>query len=152
MSSTGFAPPAGTTVELPSLLLGEIVTLLLIVAAAVALEAALALHPAAPAGPGIVVATILFAWQRRTLRRRPQALRFRDAGAAGPGVGSSSIRLADAQWEPMSFGRETRRFGPSLVLHWQAPGRSGMLWLTACDVPRHELRRWAIRASTGAGR
>jgi hypothetical protein len=152
MSSTGFAPPDGTAVELPSLLLGEIVTLLLIVAAAVALEAALALHPAAPAGPVIVVATFLLAWQRRAVRRRPQALAFRDAGAAGTRVGGSSIRLADARWEPMSFGRESRRLGPSLVLHWQAPGRSGMLWLTACDVPRHELRRWAIRASTGAGR
>jgi hypothetical protein len=139
-------------VELPSLLLGEKLTLLLTVAAAVALETSLALHPGAPAGLGIVAATTLLVWQWRSARRRPRALQYRDSVAAGAEVGVSSIRFADAHWEPLSVGRETRRLGPSLVLHWQAPGRSGMLWLTACDVPRHELRRWAIRASTGAGR
>jgi len=112
------------TVELPRWLLAERLSLVLACATAPVVELVLARHPGAPAGAGLVVAALLVAgvWLQR--RRRPQ-----------------SLELAP--------GRGSRLLGPSLVVHWQAHGRTGAVWLTPGDLPREILRSLAVRLVAG---
>jgi hypothetical protein len=112
------------TVELPRWLLAERLSLGLACATAPVVEGVLARHPGAPAGVGLAVAALLVAgiWLQR--RRRPSSL----ALLAGPG---------------------SRLLGSTVVVRWQAPGRSGSLWLTPADLPRETLRLLAVRLVAG---
>lgn len=62
------------TVELPRRLLADRVSLGLIVAAGIALEATLTRHPGLPSGCGLALAAVLALWQRRNVPGRPRAL------------------------------------------------------------------------------
>jgi len=112
------------TVELPRWLLAERLSLVLACATAPVVELVLAHHPGAPAGAGVVIAVLLVAgvWLQR--HRRPQSLEITPA-------------------------RGSRLLGPSLVVHWQARGRSGALWLVPGDLPREMLRSLAVRLVAG---
>jgi hypothetical protein len=130
------SPGSALTVELPRWPLVDRLSLALVVAAAVVIEAVAARYPGAPAGLGVAAATLLASglWLQR--RRRPQMLEF------APGAGC--LRLADGQELPFQPGTGSRLLGASVVLHWQSAGRSGSLWLTPADLSREQLRSLAV--------
>jgi hypothetical protein len=136
-------PGSVVTVELPRWPLADRLSLALVVAAAVVIEAVAARHPGAPAGAGVAAAALLALglWFQR--RRRPQALEF------APGAGC--LRFRDGRQQPFQPGAGSRLLGTSVVLHWQSPGRSGSLWLTPADLSREQLRALAVRL-VAAGR
>ena len=129
------------TVELPRWPLADRLSLALVVAAAVVIEAVALRHPGAPPGVGVSGATLLALglWFQR--RRRPQALEF------APGAGC--LRFLDGRRQPFRPGAGSRLLGTSVVLHWQSPGRSGSLWLTPADLSREQLRALAVRLVAG---
>ena len=130
------SPGSDVTVELPRWPLVDRLSLALVVAAAVVIEAVAARYPGAPAGLGVAAATLLASglWLQR--RRRPQMLEF------APGAGC--LRLADGQELPFQPGTGSRLLGASVVLHWRSAGRSGSLWLTPADLSREQLRALAV--------
>jgi hypothetical protein len=136
-------PGSVVTVELPRWPLADRLSLALVVAAAVVIEAVAARHPGAPAGVGVAAAALLALglWFQR--RRRPQALEF----ASGAGC----LQFRDGRQQPFQPGAGSRLLGTSVVLHWQSPGRSGSLWLTPADLSREQLRALAVRLGA-AGR
>jgi hypothetical protein len=131
------------TVELPRWPLADRLSLALVVAAAVVIEAVAVRHPGAPVGAGVAAAALLALglWFQR--RRRPQALEF------VPGAGC--LRFPDGRQLPFQPGAGSRLLGNSIVLHWQSPGRSGSLWLTPADLSRAKLRALAVHL-VAAGR
>jgi len=129
------------TVELPRWPLADRLALALCVAAGIALETVLARHPGAPAGIGAVMTCVLATWQWQQRRRRPSALEF--------GHAADRLRLADGRYVPFAVGPGSRVLAASVVLHWQAPGCSSVLWLTPADLPRHVLRSLAVRLVAG---
>jgi hypothetical protein len=135
------SPVSAVTVELPRWLLADRLSLGLACATAPVVELVLARHPGAPAGVGMVAAVLLVAglwWQRR---RRPQALGIAPTGGW--------LQLAGGTRLDCRVGQRSRLLGTSIVLHWQAPGRSGALWLTPADLPREILRSLAVRLVAG---
>jgi len=125
------------SLELPRRLLADRLSALLILACGVALEAALWRHPGLPAGAGFAVAGLLWIWHLRRARFAPTRAVWSADGWR--------LRLADGRWTEASLGRGTRLLGPSVVLHWQAEGRSFGAWLTPADLPRPVLRSLALR-------
>jgi len=125
------------SLELPRRLLADRLSVLLILGCGVALEAALWRHPGLPGGAGIVTAGLLWAWRLRRAREAP--------ARAVWGPHGWHLLLADGRRIDADLGRGTRLLGPSVVLHWQATGRSYRAWLTAADVPRPLLRSLAVR-------
>jgi hypothetical protein len=123
MSSPGFA----MTVELPRWSLADRVTVALVVAAGIVIEAVAAGRDGVPSGAGLAAAAVLLVWHARHRAGRPLSLELQPAGN-----GASRI------------------LGPTIVLHWQsaAGGRQG-LWLTPLDLPRRTLRQLAVRLVTG---
>jgi hypothetical protein len=135
------------TVELPRWVLADRLVLALGLATGIVLEAILAGYPAAPAGVGLAVAAVLASWHLYQQRLRPRALEL------SPPAGT--LWLEDGRSLPFTLGPGSRVLGPTVVLHWQAVGRSGALWLTPLDLPREVLRTLAVRlAASGrpAGR
>ena len=55
------------------------------------------------------------------------------------------LQLPGGRWIEVGLGRGTRVLGPSVLLHWQARGRSFGAWLTPVDLPRPVLRSLALR-------
>jgi len=137
------SPGSVVTVELPRWPLADRLSLALVVAAAVVIEAVAARHPGAPAGVGVAAAALLALglWFQR--RHRPHTLEF------APGAGCA--RFPDGRQLPFQPGTGSRLLGASVVLHWQSPGRSGSLWLTPADLSREQLRALAVRL-VAAGR
>jgi hypothetical protein len=123
-------------VELPRWALADRLTLLLGAAAGLALEVALSRHPGAPVGLGLLAGLIVVSWQLLLRRRRPLAVEV-----AAPGC---ELRFGDGRREPCRVGPGTRVLGPTVVLHWVAPGHSAALWLTPADLPREVLRGLAV--------
>jgi hypothetical protein len=123
--------------ELPRRLLADRLSALLILGCGVVLETALWRHPGLPGGAGIVTAGLLWAWHLRREREAPTRAVWEPHGW--------HLLLADGRRIDAVLGRGTRLLGPSVVLHWQAEGRSYRAWLTAADVPRPLLRSLALR-------
>jgi hypothetical protein len=123
--------------ELPRRLLADRLSALLILACGVAIEAALWRHPGQPAGVGFAVAGLLWTWHWRRARLAPTR------AVCGPD--GWRLQLAEGHWTEAALGRGTRLLGPSVVLHWQAEGRSFGAWLTPADLPRPVLRSLALR-------
>jgi len=135
------SPASVVTVELPRWLLADRLSLGLACATAPVVELVLARHPGAPAGVGVVAAALLVAgleWQRR---RRPQTL-----GIAATG---GWLRCAGGTRLDCRAGPGSRLLGASIVLHWEAPGHAGAVWLTPADLPRETLRALAVRLVAG---
>jgi hypothetical protein len=128
--------------ELPRRLLADRLSALLILGGGAAVEAALWRHPGLPGGAGIVTAGLLWAWQRRRMREAPTRAVW--------GPHGWRLLRSDGRWTDAVLGRGTRLLGPSVVLHWQAEGRSLGAWLTAADVPRSLLRSLAVRLKAQA--
>lgn len=130
------------TVELPRWSLADRVTVALVVAAGIVIEAVAAVRDGAPNGAGLAAAAVLLLWHARHRTRRPLALELRPAGSAA-GAGAPGC-------EPCTVHGASRILGPSVVLHWQPAtgGRQG-LWLTPLDLPRRTLRQLAVRLVTG---
>lgn len=129
------------TVELPRWPLADRLTVALLFAVALVVEAVAARHPGAPGGLGVAAAALLsvvFQFQRR---RRPRALVF--------ARGASHLRFADGSQRSFVAGTGSRLLGSSVVLHWRSPGRSGAAWLTAADLPRETLRALAVHLVAG---
>jgi hypothetical protein len=135
------SPGSVVTVELPRWPLADRLSLALVVAAAVVIEAVAVRHPGAPAGVGLAGAALLALglWSQR--RRRPRVLEL--APEAG------WLRFPDGRQQPFRPGAGSRLLGTSVVLHWQSPGRSGSLWLTPADLSRGQLRALAVRLVAG---
>jgi len=129
------------TVDLPRWTFADRLVLVLALATGVCLEAVLARYPGAPAGVGLGVAAVLLSWQLHQQRLRPRAL---ELGAPG-----GTLWLADGRCLPFTLGPGSRVLGPTVVLHWQAVGRSDALWLTPLDLPRDVLRTLAVRLVAG---
>lgn len=129
------------TVELPRWPLADRLTAVLLFAAALSIEMVAARHPGAPVGLGVALAALLaavFGYQRR---RRPRRLVF--------ACGANHLQLADGSRRPFVAGAGSRLLGTGVVLHWQAPGRSGAVWLTPADLPRRTLRALAVHLVAG---
>ena len=138
-----FSPGSAMTVELPRWALADWLVLVLGLAVGGALELVLARYPGAPAGVGFASAAVLVLWQLRQQWSRPRALEL-----AAP---RGRLRLGDGRQLPFVLGPGSRVLGRTMVLHWQAPGRSDALWLTPFDLPREVLHALAVRLVTGAG-
>ena len=130
------------SLELPRRLLADRLSALLILGCGVVLEAALWRHPGLPVGAGIVTAGLLWAWQLRRTRQAPIR--------AAWGPRGWHLLFVDGRWTDAVLASGTRLLGPSVVLHWQAEGRSYRAWLTAADVPRSLLRSLAVRLKAQA--
>jgi hypothetical protein len=130
------------SLELPRRLLADRLSALLILGCGVVLESALWRHPGLPVGAGIVTAGLLWSWHLRRTRQAPIW--------AAWGPHGWHLLFVDGRWTDAVLGRGTRLLGPSVVLHWQAEGRSYRAWLTAADVPRSLLRSLAVRLKAQA--
>jgi hypothetical protein len=130
------SPGSVVTLELPRWPLADLLSLGLVVAAAVVVEAVAARHPGVPAGLGVAAAVLLVLWLQFQRRRRPRTV------VLTPGAGH--LRLPDGRQLPCRPGTGSRLLGTSIVLHWRSPGGSGSLWLTAADISRERLRALAV--------
>lgn len=128
------------TVELPRWLLAERLTLGLVAAGALALEATLARYPGLPQGPGFLIGGVLAAWQWRVGRRRPRSLLL-TPGEVLVVDGRAVVPVA-------ATGPRARILGRAVVLQWRAGGRSRTLWLTSADLPREPLRQMRVCCRT----
>jgi hypothetical protein len=128
------------TLEIRSPLLADRVTVGLIVASAVAIEAVAARHPDARLGLGIAAGALLGLWYRLWVRRRPTLL-----GAALDGVGKWQLRLSDGQVVPAVLQPGSRILGPSVFLRWKTGRRAHSAWLTSLDVGAARLRELSVR-------
>jgi hypothetical protein len=135
------SPGSVVTVELPRWPLADRLALAAVLGCAPVVEAVLARYPGAPAGAGVAVAAVLAAALWRQRRRRPRSLEFTPVG--------DWLRLADGSRQSFRPGTGTRLLGTSVVLHWEAPGHGGSLWLAPADLPRETLRALAVRLVTG---
>jgi hypothetical protein len=125
------------SLELPRRLLADRLSALLILGCGVVLEAALWRHPGLPAGAGVAAAGLLWTWHLRRVRGAPTQAVW--------GLHGWRLQLADGRWIDADLGRGTRLLGPSVVLRWQAEGRTFGAWLTAAELPRPVLRSLAVR-------
>jgi hypothetical protein len=130
------------SLELPRRLLADQLSALLILGCGVVLEAVLWRHPGLPGGAGILTAGFLWAWHLQRTRQAPTRAVW--------GPHGWQLLLADGRRFDADLGRGTRLLGPSVVLHWQAEGRSYRAWLTAADVPRSLLRSLAVQLKAQA--
>ena len=128
------------TLELPRWLLAERLTVALVAAGAVAVEATLARYPGLPQGPGLVIGALLATWQWRVARQRP--------GAVLLTPGEVLVRDGRALAPVSATGPRARILGRSVVLQWRAGGRSRTLWLTSADLPRESLRQMRVCCRT----
>lgn len=129
------------TVELPRWPLADRLTVALLLAVALVVEAVAARHPGAPWGLGVAAAGVLAALFQLQRRRRPRTLVF--------APGASELWFNDGSQRPFVAGAGSRLLGSSVVLHWQSPGRSGAAWLTPADLPRETLRSLAVQLVAG---
>jgi hypothetical protein len=115
------------TVELPRWSLADRVTVALVVAAGVVIEAVAAGWDGARSGVGLAAAAVLLVWHARHRAGRSLSLELQPAGNGA-----------------------SRLLGSTIVLRWQSAtgGRQG-LWLTPFDLPRRTLRQLAVRLVTG---
>jgi hypothetical protein len=127
-------------VELPRWLLAERLTIGLVAAGALALEATIARYPGLPQGPGLLVGGLLAAWQWRVGRHRTRALVLTPGGVL--------VRDGSAVAPVPATGPRARILGRSVVLHWRSGGRSRTLWLTSADLPRESLRQMRVCCRT----
>ena len=130
------------SLELPRRLLADRLSVLLILGCGVALEAALWRHPGLPGGAGIVAAGL-------ALGLAPAA--YATGSAPGPCGGPDGwrLQLADGRRIDAGLGRGTRLLGPSVVLHWQAEGRS---YRRVADRGRRAATAPAVRSPCGWAR
>jgi hypothetical protein len=135
------SPVSAVTVDLPRWPLADRLSLVLVLAAAVMVEAVLASYPGAPVGLGVVASVPLAVGLLHQRRRRPRRLEFAPADAR--------LCFGDGTRAPFQPGPGCRLLGSSVVLHWRTPGRSGALWLTPADLPREILRLLAVRLVAG---
>jgi hypothetical protein len=134
------SPGSVVTVELPRRLLAERLTLGLVVACALGLEATLARYPGLPQGPGLLVGGLLAVWHWRLGRHRPTAVVL-----AG---GDVLVRAGGAVAPVSATGPRARILGRSVVLQWRTRGRPRTLWLTSADLPRESLRQMRVCCRT----
>jgi len=128
------------TLELPRWLLAERLTLALVAAGAVAVEATLARYPGLPQGPGLVIGALLATWQWRVGRQRP--------GAVVLTPGDVLVRDGRGGAPVSATGPRARILGRSVILQWRAGGRTRTLWLTSADLPRESLRQMRVCCRT----
>jgi hypothetical protein len=142
MSSPGSAP---LTLDLPRLLLADRITVLLIAACVIVVEAVLLRQPDGLHGAGVLAGVALAGWHWSRLRagRRPER----------------AILAPDGGWQlvypggrvvPARLVRGSRLLGRSAALKWRVEGRLLALWFTPADLPRATLRGLRVRLS-GAG-
>lgn len=128
------------TLELPRWLLADRLTLALIAAGALALEATLARYPGLPQGPGLLLGGLLATWQWHRARHRPRLV------CLGPA--DIFVQTGGAGSTAPATGPRTRLLGRSVILHWRADGRSRTAWLTTADLPGEALRRMRVCCRT----
>jgi len=128
------------TLELPRWLLAERLTLALVAACALAVEAALSRYPGLPQGPGLVFGALLAAWQWRVGRQRPRAVVLTP--------GDVLVRDGRAVAPVSATGPRGRILGRSVILQWRAGGRMRTLWLTSADLPGDSLRQMRVCCRT----
>jgi hypothetical protein len=130
------------TVELPRRLLADRVSLVLIVAAGIAVEATLTRYPGLPVGCGLALAAVLALWQQRSVPGRPRALEI--------GPDRVTLHLHDGRSVPATLGTGGRWLAGSVVLAWRSPTGSGSsAWLTPVDLAPDALRALAVRLVAG---
>ena len=128
------------TLDLPRWLLAERLTLALVAACALGVEAAVARYPGLPQGPGLVIGVLLATWQWRVGRQRPRSVVLTP--------GEVLVRDGRALAPVSATGPRARILGRSVVLQWRAGGRSRTLWLTSADLPRESLRQMRVCCRT----
>lgn len=135
------SPGSAVTVELPRWPLADRLTVGLLLAVALVVEAVAARHPGVPGGLGVAAAAVLAVVFQLERRHRPRVLVF--------ARGASHLEFADGSQRSFVPGTGSRLLGSSVVLHWRTPGRSGAAWLTAADLPRETLRSLAVHLVAG---
>jgi hypothetical protein len=135
------SPGSAVTVELPRWPLADRLTVALLFAVALVVEAVAARHPGVSGGLGVAAAVLLAVAFRFQRWRQPCRLVF--------APGANQLQLADGSERPFVVGAGSRLLGSSVVLHWRSPGRSGAVWLTAADLPRETLRSLAVHLVAG---
>ena len=128
------------TLDLPRWLLAERLTLALVAACALGVEAAVARYPGLPQGPGLVIGALLATWQWRVGRQRPRSVVLTP--------GDVLVRDGRALAPVSATGPRARILGRSVILQWRAGGRSRTLWLTSADLPRESLRQMRVCCRT----
>jgi hypothetical protein len=132
------------SLELPRHLLGDRLSVSLILGCGLAVEAAAWRHPGLPVGIGALLAALLGTWHLVRARRAPVHAEW--------GPGGWRLKLADGRWVEATLVAGTRLLGSSVVLRWHADGRTVGAWLTPADLPRSRLRRLAVRLQAQAMR
>ena len=127
-------------IEFPPSLASERVTVGLLVAAALAVEAVVARNPDGQAGIGLAAGIVLAAWHfwlgRRSAMVRAATLDRR---------GEWQLGLADGRRVAAVLLPGSRVLGSTVVLRLRGGRLTRSAWLTAWDLPAAELRRIAVR-------
>jgi hypothetical protein len=136
MSSPGYG---ALTVEWPSWLLADRLTVALAAAAAAVVESVLANHPDVPSGLGLGLGALLIGaqlWRMRNTRTT--------VGARLDPLGRWTL-LTRGGREPAELAPGSRVLGATVVLRLRAAGGIRQFWLTERDVPPSRLRELRVR-------